>query len=793
MDAQAKTYLFPTSALDAIKKNITGFPSDNIPPEDKLKKDYALASCRAVLQYYVTNQCGILYADQARFNLNRMYGDGEQPVQIYQEMLGLNTEDINGNGDTGNNGNNVARKGWLNVNWKVISQIPKLMKIVIGMSDAVDYIPTPLAIDEVSGVEREELKWKTWLETQLGPVKQAMAEMQGMPYEEPLFVPKSIQELEMYEETGGIKLPIEAAVEKILTSAFYESDWDKEVAQKIIADLFNLNVGAAKDYVDPFTQKCKARYVDPAKLIIQYSKTHEYKDSQFAAELVEYTIKQVVAENPDITEEQILAVAGMYDGWMTNTKGDYDYTNAPFSTERYGLDAQNVLSYKITVADVEWIGVNKKRANKKKDKSGTDRYFPDEKGNTETSYMTVYKAKWIPGTDIIWDYGQAYDIPYDRMEKRPLLSYHVSRVQGKSFTETLIPMADMYCINWFKFQNAWAMAPPAGLAVEYTSLINMKLGEKTLSPKDILALRMQTGTFPYKNTNIFGKMQSGGFPFQELQGGLGRQADEFFRAFDFFAKLEQELAGFTSIAAANTPSKDALVGVQQLAYEATANVLRPLMKSFVNIKEKVSRNIARRGQVIAKYNPKGYTAYQGTIGGGSLEVLKISADRPLADIGIMIRVVPQSAKQFLQELLAQAMRPGKDGDMGITYGDALFIRRMIDAGQLIQAEMWLSYKQKKAQDQKEKFAQQNAQVNGEQARETEAMKFEKQKEMITHEANEQIRTEYWKSLFTQDATLQQKEIESYQSYLDTILASVSNNQDRQLAQPPQEAMEVIAQ
>jgi hypothetical protein len=111
-------------------------------------------------------------------------------------------------------------------------------------------------------------------------------------------------------------------------------------------------------------------------------------------------------------------------------------------------------------------------------------------------------------------------------------------------------------------QNALAMSANSGVAVEYTSLMNMKLGGEKMEPLEILSIRRDTGDLIYKMTTHMGKQNiPGGMrPIQELTGGIGPQLQEFITLFDLNLNFIRQLTGINEIADATTPDPNQSVG-----------------------------------------------------------------------------------------------------------------------------------------------------------------------------------------------------------------------------------------
>lgn len=771
-----------------------GFPSDNIPTEDKLKPDWIRKVAQAIFGCYMSNNALIGYNQVSDMIVNRQYGAGLQSILKYRKQIEVDgaNGDIDDPGIIGNRSND--REGSLNINWDVISELPKLKRIFTGMVEGSIFDTSISAIDERAGLERESMMWDMWLKSKSLEIENEILALAGGSPSEDMYIPQDIDELKAYRDMGGIKLHVEIAFKKALTSVFYESNYDREVQVKLAEDVFENNVACVKDYVDPFSQRVKTRYVDPTRFIGQYNRATMYEDSTFAGELVDMSIVDIAAQTR-LSEQQLQTIGNQYNNWLGNVTlnnlynpNATDLGMAPYTV----IWNNNASNYKVLVLDFEVLSKDFDVRLKKKDRTGVDRYINDGKGgNVKVEKIRVYRGKWVVGTDVVFDYGYAYDIPYDKQKKKPKLSFHAFRIPGRSICQMLIPLADAYALNWYKFQNALVKAPPAGLAVEFQSLQNITLAGRKMKPSDVLKLRTQTGFYAYRSTNVFGRSNSNtALPFHELDGGIGRQFDEFLKSFDLFQALMQRVSGFTDIAAAQSPQPREAVGNNQMAYAATTNALKPLFNALVVIKEKTARNCVNRIQVVAKYNKEGYQGYIPTIGNASMEAIKITADYSSYEMGLIVRVQnDMEQKQALEVALIEAMRPGKDGAPGLTVSQYLFIKDMLANNNLELARVWLSHMENKTRGEADRRMKENMQLQGQENMKLEDLKQKNELARMQRESELKNDNMFYEYLFKHNAEETSSESRIIEKYADLILQRFTANTEAAAGQEAEIAPE----
>jgi hypothetical protein len=772
----------PSTIIDEYKGSVDrfGFPSDNVSNKEKLSPSWIRKCAEAIFSCYLSNSALVGYNQVSDMLINRQYGAGLQSILKYRKQIEVDDSNADNSNVNPISGNGTDREGTLNINWDVISELPKLKRIFTGMVEGSIFDVSISAIDERAGLERESMMWDMWLKSKSLEIENEILALAGGSPSKDTYIPQDIEELKAYRDMGGIKLPVEIAFKKALTSVFYESNYDREVQVKLAEDVFENNIAAVKDYVDPYSQRVKTRYVDPTRYIGQYNRASMYEDSTFAGELIDMSIVDVSAQT-GLSEEELMAIGANYNSYLNNTSitntfnpNSTDLGMAPF-TITWNNNASN---YKVLVLDFEVLSKDYDVRLKKKDRTGVERYINDGKsGNVKVEKIRVYRGKWVVGTSVVFDYGYAYDIPYDKQKKRPRLSFHAFRIPGRSICQMLIPLADAYALNWYKFQNALIKAPPAGLAVEFQSLQNITLGGRKMKPSDVLKLRTQTGFHAYRSTNVFGRTNSNtALPFHELDGGIGRQFNEFLESFDLFQALMQRLSGFTDIAAAQSPQPREAVGNNQMAYAATTNALKPLFNALVVLKEKTAKNCVSRIQVVAKYNKEGYQGYMPTIGNSSMEAIKITADYSSYEMGLIIRVQNDiEQKQALEVALIEAMRPGKDGMPGLTISQYLFIKDMLANNNLELARVWLSHMESKTRGEADRRMKENMQLQGQENMKLENLKQKNEMARLQRESELKNDNLFYEYLFKHNAEETSSESRIIEKYADLILQRFASN------------------
>jgi hypothetical protein len=703
------------------------FPDDAVNPEEKQSKDWCVQFAKSIYSMYCLNLTAINFGDLPMLARLRSYGNGAQSTLQYMDILDPEEAVTTGEGLPSALGpgatTQMARKGFMNINWDILKIAPKFKNYLLGLAEEIDYDVFADGVDEKSSQAREMEKWKLWVEMQFGKQVAEMAAEAGVEMQQPDYVPETMQELEMFSQMGGFKLKSEIAIESALNYTLDLSKY-KEVKRKCVEDLFELGMCGTKDYVDPSTNKVMVRYVNPARGVFPFKADSDYRNMPFAGEFVTYTIAELRAMNkPDgsgalFTDEELHSVAGQFIGLMGNpmTGFNANYQSQRVDSLQYFWNQFNVCvldceyksdDYKYTTSTTLSDGTVETKASK----FGKVRNSDTKKTNV-TKTLMVYKCKWIIGTDLAWDYGHQFDIPRPTPSECNL-SFHFSRIQGPSMVQMMIQPLDQIQLAWLRLQNCIATSAPNGLAVDVGSLSNVNVGgsQGKLSPLQLLKLRNQQGTLLYSATTHRSYMptQNNYKPIQELTGGSGQQLQECIMMIDQGINLIQDMTGINRIASAQNPTGEDLVGVSQLAVQATQTTLKPLFSQYLSMKQRMCRNVALRVQLLVRAR-KYYDGYYLALGSPVTQALKIGSEINNAMFNIRIMVRPSmEEKAKIDQAATISMQAGRNGQPGITMSDYLTINRFIQQGMLKYAEAYLAYRENVAKKEAQQIAQQNSQ------------------------------------------------------------------------------------
>ncbi|HMG14415.1 MAG TPA: hypothetical protein VK590_03140, partial [Saprospiraceae bacterium] len=543
--AQAKHQMEKLASKFGQYKSGYYFPSDDIDPKEK-KGDWCLQWNQAIWSLFLVNGCYNNIDDYNWLRLLRLYGAGRQPNGIYKDLL-INDASIN-----------PERRAFLSTNWEVFSPAPKFKRLIKGRFGQQDYMYSCNAVDPTSQLKKENQKWEIWYNSQYGEKEQEIIKLvDGMDQEgqKARYIAKSLEELNLFNQTGGIKLKEEAEGETVLDATEYISDITT-IKNKVIDDLVDWGKAAFRDLYDPITGLVRKEYMNWENLILDYSDETDFKDIRFWSYIKFETINNVRLRT-NLTEAELIKMArincgswGNMESVLFNTYSRNNYVNEK------GVRIYN--QFRIPVLISEWISTDSEY-KLLKTKNGSETYYPQDHGkiiDTPTKKTNVakvnnvYNSTWIIGSKYVYDDGLSLNIARPN-PKEPKLSIHASVIPGKSIIESIKANLDQLALCWLRWQSAIAQAPPAGLDIDLSQLEGINLGFGDLKPLDLIMLKRQTGDTMKRTTTLNGKYNNQGKAINRNEGGIGSLFNEITATMEYNFKYVAELTGIDLISGAS--------------------------------------------------------------------------------------------------------------------------------------------------------------------------------------------------------------------------------------------------
>jgi hypothetical protein len=671
------------------------FPDENIDPKRKTEKPFLLQYCRAAYSAYGDTPFGSIgWRSRDKYEWVKTYARGSQTIDRYKKVL---TPDQDPTNNT------------LVVDWSVLPIIPKFRRIALGLLEKQNW---DVQIDPIDPLAQTELEQQITLMKMKATMREAQKEVMGDRVSMPNDImpgegePEDIDGIKIYEIGLRHKTAMEA--EQAIELTFSQNDYESQRRQTL-QDLFDYGVSAYKDYRDG--DLVGFRRVDPRRLILSYCTYPDFRDLRYAGEILEVPVAQVIQmSNGELTKDDIDMIYkyASTNQWRPST---------PVGNAYYGSYSDFWNRGKVQVLDLEIISADELVREERVDRRGNTifgRASYDDYNNKKDKYKRkqvqgVYRAKWIVGTDIIFDYGKQYDIKRDPINMaRAKSSYHINACDFfdmKTFSrmEAIIPYADAIQLAYYRLQHELNTSVPKGFNINLAALEEVSLsgGGQTMKPSDIIDLYLQRGVLVSRSTTFDGRPNPPAIT--ELQGGTGGAIAEYWNLINQNLDMIRQTLGLNELTDGSTPNPKLLTTVAQLAASGTNNALSDIIYSDKQITQSLSEAIIIRVQDIVRTTDG--VALADSLGKGTVELLKVSPDITRYTFGISIVDKPTAEeKTKLDELIKVALQQGQ-----LDISDVI---RLNNIPNIKQAELFLAYKVRKNMERKQQEALQMQQQNG---------------------------------------------------------------------------------
>lgn len=645
------------------------FPDHNIDPAKK-DKNWCMQYLKAA--YYdwsFVYPKGVFYNNGGDYEKYKMYALGKQSITPYKKHFGIDasTQDTT----------------WLSVDWTpraIISRyrgraLAKLMKQVKGI------VATPVDMLAKSEIDEYLSKMKAKL-----AVQQLMQQQNPELAQHPMISmqagdPMDIEELQMRIQMGEQFSRSEDA-ENAIELGFYENEYE-HFRKTIFEYLFDFGVAGYREWLGD-DNHAKFRAVNPENIIINLCKQSNFSDLVHAGEMTDVSlIDLALVKNEDgtpmFTEDQLNEFAGSVAGlWgnpasmgrVTGWLKPYDkFKCKVLDMEFYSYDDYN---YKMSVDESGQLrGFN--RADYNRGKVATDKY-------TRKRIKSVYKCKWIVGTDYCYDWGLAYDQKRSKNQKKKaetslcfkFIAFNFYEMRAQGFMERLIPYLDDYQLTILKIQNFKNRAVPSGWWIDLEALENVALnkGGKNMTPRELLQMFFETGVLMGRSKDAAGNPMGPNWkPVIPIENTAMAELAGFYNDLLVNIQAIEATTGYNSITMGD-PNPKTLTPGYETANLSTDDALYEISVSEAWLSQQLAADVlVRMQQGVRKGDVEGMMPYKGALNKNALTFMKVSPDISGREYGIMLEEAStDQEKAFIMQQVQQDIANGL-----LSTADAVFI------------------------------------------------------------------------------------------------------------------------
>ena len=673
----------------------TPFPNQMATDSEKNTKEYGLRVGKAIEGEWFkrVNSGSCRYYDQyLDFHRLRLYARGEQPTQMYKDLLAIN-------GDL----------SYLNLDWKPVQIIPKFVDIVVnGMNDRLYAIKA--SAQDINSAEKknsfQEMVEADMLAKDLlvQTKEQFGVDAFNVPQEE---IPETDEELALYMQLK-YKPSIEIAEEVAINTLLEMNDYRDVVKPMIDKDITEIGIGAAK-HEFLVGAGVQVSYVDPAALIYSYTEKPDFSDIYYVGEVKQVHYTELRKINPNLTNEELVDIKNSGSAWYNYFPIIRQFQDDIFNEEVVTLLYFNYKSDKRFVYKKKFLDNGGERVIRR------DEGFNPEGENEKFEKIDVVKDVWyegvlVMGSNILikWDMLKNMVRP-EAATQKALCNYVINapsmyKGQIQSLVKRMIPFADQIQLTHLKLQQVMSRIIPDGVFIDADGINEVDLGTgAAYNPEDALKLYFQTGSVIGRSYTGDGEFNNARIPIQELSTNSGQsKMSALIGTYNYNLNMIRDVTGLNEARDGSMPHPDTLVGVQKLAALNSNVATRHILNGGLNITKRLAECLSLRIADIINYADfRDEFAMQ--VGKYNLAILEDIQNLYLHSFGIFIELEPdEEEKAQVEQNIQIALQSGQ-----IDLEDAIDIRMIKN---LKLANEMLKVKRKRRLEQQQKREDQQSQI-----------------------------------------------------------------------------------
>jgi len=745
----------------------SSFPSQVVSDAEKASLEYGLQVSRAIEQEWFdqgrTNQ-NRYQTNWNNFHQLRLYARGEQSVQKYKDELSIN-------GDL----------SYLNLDWKPVPVISKFVDIVVNGISQKTYDIKAFAQDPQSLKKRTQyataIAEDMYAQDLIEQAKQTIGvdlSRTNIPVSE---LPQTKEELELHMQLS-YKQSVEIAEEEAINNILDKNKYD-DTRKKLNYDLTVLGIGAVKTNFN-VSNGITIDYVDPAYMVYSYTENPYFDDIYYVGEVKAITIPELKKQFPYISEEELYEIQQMpgnrqyITGW-----GNYDENTVQVLYFEYKTYMNQVFKIKKTDTGLE-------KALEK-----TDEFNPPPNDNFDRVSRTIevlYSGAKVMGTNTMlkWELAENMTRPYADTTK-VVMNYNICaprlyKGRIESLVSKVTGFADMIQLTHLKLQQVMSRIIPDGVFLDMDGLAEVDLGNgTTYNPAEALNMYFQTGSIVGRSLTQDGDINRGKVPVQELTSSSGQaKIASLIQTYQYYLQMIRDVTGLNEARDGSNPDKDALLGLQKMAANASNVATRHINNASSFLTLRTCENVALKIADVLGF-PLTKNALMESISIYNVETLKEIENLNLHDFGIYLELEPdEEEKAQLEQNIQIALKSG-----GIDLEDAIDIRQIKNL-KLANEFLKLKRKQKQQAAEQQQMAniQAQAQANAKASEQAALAEVQKQQALTEVKVNvEQAKSQFEIQRMQTEAQIKKElmaEEFNYQMQLAQIRAKAEADKEQEI-------------
>ena len=714
---------------------IYGFPSPLLNDSSKNSPEYGLKVLKTAYGQWINGYGGFSQKQrQTRFDYNKAYAQGMQPMQEFLDYL-----DING------------QQPYSNIDFTPLPiAIPLLQRIKDRFNQRIEKIKCN-SVDPVSVSKKNKAKMDAKFRMEFKNEIAQIEQESGIQLEDPdAFTPEDKDELEVHFGFT-YKQREEVMMEQGIDLVLYDNQWT-EIKNAILDDLLIYGFGGTKTYTDN-NGRIKTRRINPYNLILSYSERSDMNDLEWVGEVFYMSITDVRQQYPGkITEEELFNLSKSMVGKFNNPASftftwNYQYANAlsrPYDSFRVPVLQLSLKTlYNITYEKNEDRFGKTILDKTTKMKDGKD-YVKSK------PFYVEYEGAWICDTNYLLHWGIANNMakPNDNLQEcilpYTIYMYNNNRMTNKPVIETIIPSIKQMQLAHLQIQKIVSQAAPDGYTVDIAGMADVDLGngKGALQPMELIRIYKQTGVIFYKG-QVDESEGNSRPPITPLNVPFTAKLESFINLYNFELNKLERMLGSSSLDQGMISNQAVGKGVLDSARQLGESSINYVYNSYLNILERTAKLTQMRLWDILVFGKKGYEGYKYALGTDRVDYIKLEAEDDFEKTNFDVKIeatLDEGAKQMLENNIQQAL-----AQQTIELEDAIQIR-LLDNPKA--ANYYLVSAQKKRRNLRMEEARSNSEMQMQQA--VQAAQAKSQGELQLEQAKAQFKLQQYEEELEND-------------------------------------------
>jgi hypothetical protein len=657
--------------------DVIDFPDHHIDPASK-DEAWILKFGKAIMYDAGRQSHKLFWLNGGRYDEQTAYAMGKQSNAKYLTLSEIDEADE----DTD-----------LPVDFSVRGPAIKLMDILHSKVHQLRYAPVATPIDMTSRTKNDQLFAKAKAKLVM---RQLLAQGDADLANSPMLQmgpgePQDMEELEM-RFTMGEQFNRSKDAELLISLALWENKLNDVLRKETCTDLRDHGVTVVKDGLND-NGRPDLRRVDLRYFVCNHCTKPDFSDMWYAGELIPVKIDSLSKHFNGQQIEQIKMAQGGLCGFFPMGPNN----KMPTLMEVCGNRKTHALvfDFEFLSYDVKaWETGKSKYGNPQISRSNIEKASKRPDSHEVKDVCTLYRGKWIVGTDLIYNAGPAKNqkrSPDPRRMAKTSLSYKAFAMKMKdmvcpSYMDRMIPLIDDYMMNNIQVQKIRNSIIPNGFDIDMDALENVgiNLSGKDMQPEDLLLFFRRKGILIRRGKGISNPNGKAINPTQN--SWVGDLLDLYTERQNIKAEMKDDL-GLNDITDGSTPKERTLNGVASLAMEGTNNAMYPLIEADRIMVGHLSQVAMFRVQQVIRITGD-YSGFMPAINENTLMFVKADANLGLEDFAIMVEARPTNEqKEWLIGKMEQMFGQGV-----LDVSDAITV---LNTFTLKQAEQILAYRCKK--------------------------------------------------------------------------------------------------